>query len=87
MDEGRVGRGSIHHLALCVDTAEELSGWRQYLESRGVGCTEVYDRTWFRSIYLRDPDGNLIEIACREPGFAVDEPVEALGQRVIAPPS
>ena len=87
MDEGRVGRGSIHHFAFCVETADELSGWRSYLESRGIGCTEVYDRTYFHSLYLRDPDGNLIEIACRPPGFAVDEPYEALGARLITPPS
>ncbi|GAC1323772.1 MAG: hypothetical protein NVSMB25_20510 [Thermoleophilaceae bacterium] len=69
MDEGSVGRGSIHHFALSVDTADELEGWRAYLESRGVGATEVLDRSFFKSIYLKDPDGNLVEIACREPGF------------------
>ena len=54
--------------------------------SRGVGCTEVLDRTYFKSIYLRDPDGHVVEIATRGPGFTVDEPVEELGQRVIDPP-
>jgi glyoxalase family protein len=85
MEEGQVGRGSIHHFALAVDSKEELEGWRQYLESRGVSATEVHDRTYFSSIYVRDPDQNLIEIACRNPGFAADEPEESLGQRVISP--
>ncbi|HEX8054451.1 MAG TPA: VOC family protein [Thermoleophilaceae bacterium] len=69
MDEGDVGRGSTHHFALTVDSAEELEGWRQYLTSRGVGCTHVMDRQFFRSIYLRDPDGHIVELATRGPGF------------------
>jgi glyoxylase I family protein len=85
MDAGQVGRGSIHHFALAVDSKEELEGWRQYLESRGVTATEVHDRTYFSSIYIRDPDQNLVEIACRNPGFTADEPKETLGQRLITP--
>ncbi len=69
MDEGEVGRGSTHHFALLVETAEELEGWRHYLQSRGVGCTEVLDRQFFKSIYLRDPDGHIVELATRAPGF------------------
>jgi catechol 2,3-dioxygenase-like lactoylglutathione lyase family enzyme len=85
MDAGQVGRGSMHHFALAVDSKEELEGWRQYLESRGVTATEVHDRTYFSSIYIRDPDQNLVEIACRNPGFTADEPKETLGQRLITP--
>lgn len=87
MEPGRVGVGSTHHFALCVESEDELGGWRDYLRSRGVGCTEVLDRTYFRSIYLRDPDGHIVEIASRGPGFAVDEAPEELGGRVIDPPS
>ena len=86
MEPGRVGVGSTHHFALCVESAEELHGWREYLLSRGVSCTEVLDRTYFRSVYLRDPDGHIIEIASRGPGFAVDEAPDELGARVIDPP-
>ena len=85
MEEGAVGRGSTHHFAFLVESAEELEGWRQYLKSRGVGCTTALDRTYFRSIYLRDPDGHIIEIATRGPGFAVDEPAGQLGTRFIKP--
>jgi catechol 2,3-dioxygenase-like lactoylglutathione lyase family enzyme len=86
MEPGRVGVGSTHHFALCVESEEELAGWRDYLRSRGVSCTEVLDRTYFRSVYLRDPDGHVVEIASRGPGFAVDEAPETLGERVIDPP-
>ena len=85
MEEGVVGRGSTHHFAFLVESAEELEGWRQYLESRGVSCTEPHDRTWFTSIYLRDPDGHIIEIATRGPGFTADESPEQLGTGFIHP--
>ena len=85
MEAGTTGVGSTHHFALCVESAEELDGWRDWLASRGVSCTEVIDRTYFRSIYLRDPDGHVVEIASRGPGFTVDEPLEALGTRLIPP--
>ncbi len=87
MDAGTPGRGSTHHIALCVESEDELHGWREYLESRGVGCTEVLDRTYFKSIYLRDPDGHILEIATRDPGFAVDEPAGELGGRMVDPPA
>ena len=63
LDEGSVGRGSTHHFALTVESAEELAGWRQYLGSRGVPVTEIMDRTYFKSLYLRDPDGHILELA------------------------
>jgi glyoxylase I family protein len=62
LDEGSVGRGSTHHFALAVESEEELAAWRDYLVSQGVPATEVMDRTDFRSIYLRDPDGHIVEI-------------------------
>ncbi len=85
MDEGAVGRGSTHHFALLVESADELEGWRHYLQSRGVSCTEAMDRKYFTSIYLRDPDGHIVEIATRGPGFAVDEPPAEFGTRFIPP--
>jgi catechol 2,3-dioxygenase-like lactoylglutathione lyase family enzyme len=63
LDEGTVGRGSTHHFALAVESEEELAAWRDYLGSRGVAATEVMDRSDFKSIYVRDPDGHIVEIA------------------------
>ncbi|MFN8201602.1 MAG: VOC family protein [Solirubrobacteraceae bacterium] len=65
MPEGSVGVGSTHHLALAVDSAEELDAWRDYLRGRGVQTTEVFERGRFRSLYLRDPDGHILELATR----------------------
>jgi glyoxylase I family protein len=63
LEEGKVGRGSTHHFALSVDSVEELAAWKGYLEERGIPTTDVMDREDFKSIYLRDPDGHIIEIA------------------------
>lgn len=67
---GVVGTGSTHHFALMVETAEEQEAWRDYLRGQGVDCTDVLDRGAFRSIYVRDPDGHIVELATRGPGFA-----------------
>ena len=63
------GPGGVQHFALTVESADEQLAWRDYLRSRGVQCTEVLDRGSFRSVYLRDPDGHIVEIATRGPGF------------------
>ena len=73
LDPGSVGVGSTHHFALAVEDAEELAAWRDYLVSQGVACTDVMDRTWFQSIYLRDPDGHIVELATNGPGIELDD--------------
>jgi glyoxylase I family protein len=83
LDEGTVGRGSTHHLALAVETEEELAGWRDYLTAQGIPVTEVMDRTYFKSVYLRDPDGHIIELATKGPGLTADEALEDLGRRPV----
>ena len=83
LDEGTVGRGSTHHLALAVETEEELAGWRDYLTTQGIPVTDVMDRTYFKSVYLRDPDGHIIELATKGPGLTADEPLEDLGRKPV----
>ncbi len=65
LPKGVVGVGSTHHFALRVESDDEQEAWRDYLRSRDVDCTDVIDRGAFRSIYLRDPDGHIVEIATR----------------------
>jgi catechol 2,3-dioxygenase-like lactoylglutathione lyase family enzyme len=83
LEEGTVGRGSTHHFALAIGSEDELRAWREYLVSRGIPCTEVMDRRYFKSIYLRDPDGHILELATVGPGLTVDEPLEELGRRPV----
>ena len=73
LEPGTVGVGSTHHFALTVDSEDELHGWHGYLTGQGVPCTEVMDRTFFKSIYLRDPDGHIVELATAGPGIVPDE--------------
>ncbi len=84
LDEGNVGVGSTHHFALSVESEEELEGWRAYLASRGVACSEILDRTYFKSLYLRDPDGHVVELATEGPGLTADEPLEDLGRKQVS---
>jgi glyoxylase I family protein len=72
LEAGRVGAGSTHHFALTVESEEELAAWRDHLVASGVPCSELLDRTWFKSVYVRDPDGHVVELATRGPGFDAD---------------
>lgn len=65
LPQGLTGLGSTHHFALAVDSSEELDAWRDYLAEQGVESSEIFERGGFRSLYLRDPDGHMVEIATR----------------------
>jgi glyoxalase family protein len=84
--KGAWGIGTTHHLAFCVETAEAQLMWKRWLIDQGVGVSGPYDRTYFRSIYFADPDGLILEIATRLPGWTVDESADALGTHELAPP-
>jgi catechol 2,3-dioxygenase-like lactoylglutathione lyase family enzyme len=84
LEDGRVGAGSTHHFALAVDGEEDLQAWHEYLTARGIPCTEVLDRTYSKSIYLRDPDGHVLELATVGPGLTADERLEELGTRHLS---
>ena len=72
LPKGTVGTGSVQHFAFVVESAEEQEAWRDYLRNRGVPCTDVFERSGFRSIYVRDPDDHIVEIATRGPGLGPD---------------
>lgn len=81
-----LGAGQTHHFALQVANQSGLVAWREFLNSAGVPTTEIKDRRYFQSIYFRDPDGHVLEIATTGPGFSVDEPKAQLGQHLALPP-
>jgi glyoxalase family protein len=83
---GRVSVGTVHHLAFRTPGDDQQVGWQAALADAGLGVTEVRDRQYFRSIYFREPGGVLFEIATDSPGFATDEPVEALATSLKLPP-
>jgi len=84
---GHWGIGGIHHLALGVEDAEVQLKWKRRLTDHGVPVSGPYDRGYFRSIYFRDPDGQVLELATKGPGYAIDEPADALGEQVVTPPT
>ena len=82
---GRVAAGSVHHVAWRAADDAEQEDWRRGLGERGLGVTPVQDRSYFRSIYFREPGGVLFEIATDGPGFTVDEPAAELGSDLRLP--
>lgn len=80
------GRGSIHHLALRAKDDEELAHWDEKVRERGFHTSGIVDRYYFKSLYFRESNGILFEIATDEPGFTVDADVEALGKELALPP-
>jgi glyoxalase family protein len=83
---GRWGVGGVHHLALGVATPEAQLKWKRRLTDAGVPVSGPLDRGYFKSIYFADPDGQILEIATRGPGYAIDEPADALGRELVVPP-
>ncbi len=80
------GLGTVHHVALAIAEAAEQRRLREELLRRGFKVTEVLDRQYFQSIYFREPGGVLFEVATMNPGFAVDEPFDCLGEGLKLPP-
>ena len=80
------GAGTVHHVAW-ASPMDEHEAWRQRIAEAGARPTPVIDRFYFRSIYFREPSGVLFEIATIGPGFATDEPLEQLGERLSLPPA
>jgi glyoxalase family protein len=79
------GVGGIHHIALSTRDEQTQLKWKRWLTSHGVAVSGPLPRGYFKSIYFTDPDGQILEIATEGPGFAIDEPADALGQRLIEP--
>jgi catechol 2,3-dioxygenase-like lactoylglutathione lyase family enzyme len=83
---GTLGAGTIHHIAWRTPDDEAQLGWRQRLVGDGFNVSPVMDRSYFHSIYYREPGGILFEIATDPPGFGIDEPTESLGEHLKLPP-
>ncbi|OAB44770.1 ring-cleaving dioxygenase [Paenibacillus glacialis] len=80
------GKGSIHHLAIRVKNEEELRYWDAVVKERGFHSSGIVDRYYFQSLYFRESNGILFEIATDGPGFTKDSTVEALGLGLDLPP-
>jgi glyoxalase family protein len=76
----------VHHVGFRVADEQEQVALRDRLLAAGLEPTPVIDRQYFRSVYFREPGGVLFELATDGPGFALDEPLERLGERLMLPP-
>lgn len=85
-ERGVPGAGTVHHVAWS-SPLDEHEAWRQRALELGARPTPIIDRFYFKSIYFREPNGILFEIATLGPGFATDEPLESLGERLSLPPA
>jgi glyoxalase family protein len=79
------GAGGVHHVAFRTPDAN-YDAWARRLNELRVPNSGPVDRYWFRSLYLREPNGILFEIATDGPGFAIDEDAATLGEKVVLPP-
>ena len=79
------GAGGVHHVAFRIPDAD-YEAWAERLRSQRMPSSGPVDRFYFRSLYFREPSGILFEIATDGPGFAADEPMERLGERLALPP-
>lgn len=83
---GRMGSGTVHHIAWRATDEEHQQELRQILVEHNLNATPVLDRKYFKSIYFREPGHVLYEIATDPPGLDVDESVDELGDRLQLPP-
>jgi len=82
---GLLGTGVVHHIAFRAATADVQLALRDRVEAHGLPVTPVLDRSYFRSIYYREPGGVLFEVATDAPGFTIDEPAQELGMHLKLP--
>ena len=82
---GRIGIGTVHHIAFRTLSDENQISIRKNIIKIGLNPTPVMDRTYFHSVYFREPGGVLFEIATDPPGFTVDKKVQDLGKKLMLP--
>ena len=86
LPEATRGAGGVHHVAFRTPDDAQYEAWARRLNELGVRNSGEVDRFYFRSLYFREPNGILFEIATDGPGFATDEPMETLGEKLALPP-
>jgi glyoxalase family protein len=79
------GAGGVHHVAFRIPDAD-YKAWAERLNHVRMPSSGPVDRFWFHSLYFREPNGILFEIATDGPGFATDEPIDTLGETLSLPP-
>jgi glyoxalase family protein len=82
---GYIGVGSIHHIAFRTPTEEKQKAVRLNIIEAGLNATPIFDRTFFHSVYFREPGGVLFELATDSLGLTTDQKPSELGTRLMLP--
>lgn len=82
---GQMGVGTVHHIAWRATNDQDQLEWQKYVAENGYGVTPVQDRNYFNAIYFREHGEILFEIATDPPGFAHDESLETMGEKLMLP--
>lgn len=82
----RQGRGGVHHVAFRVEDEKELREWIKIIDKAGISNSGLIDRYYFHSLYFKEPNGILFELATDGPGFSIDEDSNLLGENLSLPP-
>jgi len=85
IEGSRQGHGTVHHVAFQTPTDEDQAAMRKAVSTHSVRPTNQINRHWFRSVYFREPNGVLFELATSGPGYTSDEPLDELGETLILP--
>ncbi|MCM3764910.1 ring-cleaving dioxygenase [Neobacillus niacini] len=85
LPRARLGRGGVHHVAFRVPNEEEYNQWAERLKDNRLPNSGKVDRYYFKALYFREPNGILFELSTDMPGFATDEPMETMGQKLALP--
>ncbi|KZE15078.1 ring-cleaving dioxygenase [Priestia aryabhattai] len=82
---GQMGVGTVHHIAWRAKDDEDQLEWQKYVADSGYGVTAVRDRNYFNAIYFKEHGEILFEIATDPPGFAHDESLKTMGEKLMLP--
>ena len=82
----RPGAGGVHHVAFRIPDEQSYHAWATRLDELSIPNSGEVDRYYFRSLYFREPNSILFELATDGPGFATDETLAELGERLALPP-
>ncbi len=84
--QARQGRGGVHHVAFRTPDEAQYTAWAERLKDLRIPNSGKVNRFYFQSLYFREPNGILFEIATDGPGFHADEPMETMGEGLALPP-
>ena len=84
-EKGRMGKGSVHHIAFKIETEEEQEKCRDEIIRRGLRPSPMISRKYFTSFYFREHNGILFEFSSMGPGYTADETVKELGSSLVLP--